>query len=170
MLTRVKALLPVSGIVVALILLMVGSKEVPSVRQDFPPWVAPATGLCESINAPATLLLGGLMLLAHSLHFEQTFSRAPIPQMIFLGGVALLWFVVSIEVKQRLTKTPSTTYRLVAAGLATAVVVALVPLGIEAWRQEQAALALGCVAWSAVLTVFYGTDLARLALSGTQAG
>jgi hypothetical protein len=161
-LTKVKVLLPSAGVVVTLVLLILGSKEAPTVKQDFPPPVAPAIGLCDAINAPATVLLGGLMLLTRSTHYQQMLSRAPIPQIVFLGAVVLLWFVVGIEVELLLTKTVSASYRLLGAGVAIPIVIALVPFGIEAWRQGQAMLSLGCAAWSAVLALFCVIHLMRI--------
>jgi len=164
-----RLLLPSAGVAVALVLLILGSKEAPTVQQDFPPFVAPAIGVCEGINAPATVLLGGLMLLMHSIHLEQALSRLPIPQIVPLTAVALLWFVVAIEVDLRLAKRVSAAHRVAAAGLALAITVVLVPFGIETWRQGQTALAFGCGAWSAVLTFFYTIDLIRLAASRIKA-
>ncbi|MGA9509810.1 MAG: hypothetical protein WBV55_14440 [Candidatus Sulfotelmatobacter sp.] len=162
MFTRAKVLLPVSGIAVALLFGIVASLQRPTALQDNSPFVAPAIELCEAINAPATLLLGGLLLLAHSIHFELEFSRTPIPQIFFLVAVALLWFVMGLEVDQRLTKMSLAGHRVAAASVAIAVVVALVWFGVAAWRQEQATLTLGCAAWSTALALFYCIDLARL--------
>jgi len=161
MLTRTTTLLPASGIVVALTLLEIGSKQVPTVLLDSPPFVAPATELCWAINAPAALLLGGLLMLAHSFRFWQ---------VVFLSGVGLLWFIVGLEVELRLTKTPSTRHRLVAALLATTLVVALVSVGVVAWRQDQVGFSIGCAAWSAVVALFYGFDLLRFTVSRIQSG
>jgi hypothetical protein len=158
--TRAKVLLPAFGIAVALILGIVASQQRATGLQDSQPFVAPARRLCESINAPATLWLGGLVLLAHSIHLDLSWPP-PIPEILFLGGIALLWFVVGLEVELRLTKTPSAMHRVVAASVAIAVAVALVPVGVAAW-QEQVALSIGCAVWSAALTLFYCTDLARL--------
>jgi hypothetical protein len=124
--TRAKVLLPLSGIAVALLLGVVGSRQRPTGLQDDSPFVAPAIGVCEAINDPATLLLGALLLfLAHSIHFELGFSRTPIPQIFFLGAVALLWFAIGIEVDLRLTKKTLAGHRVVAASVAIAVIVAL---------------------------------------------
>lgn len=169
MLTRTTILLPASGILVALTLLEIGTKQVPTILVDSPPFVAPATELCCAINAPVALLLGGLLMLAHSIRFEQIILGTPTWQAVFLGGVGLLWFIVGFEVELRLTKTPSRRHRLVAALLATTLVVALVPIGVVAWRQDQVWLSVGCVTWSAVVALFYGFDLTRLAVSRIQA-
>jgi hypothetical protein len=170
MLTRPKVLLPLSGIVVSLSLLIVGSKQVPIVLQDSPPFVAPATQLCSSINAPASFLLAGLVTLAESLHCEQIFLGTPRFQIAFLVVVAVLWFVVGFEVELRLTKAPSAKHRLVAASVAASVALILMPSGIATWQQDQVMLSIGCVAWSAALTLFFGVDLTRLTISRLKAG
>lgn len=83
--------------------------------------------------------------------------------MILLGGIALLWFVVGLEVDLRLTKTLAARHRVVAASVAIVVIAALVWLGVAGWsRQEQFALTIGCAVWSAALTLFYCTDLISL--------
>jgi hypothetical protein len=170
MLNRPKVLLPLAGSVVSLTVLIAGSKQVPTVLQNSPPFVPLATQLCSSINAPASLLLAGLVTLAESFHFGKIFLGTPRFQIAFAVVVAVLWFVVGLEVELRLTRTPSTTHRLVAALLAATLLVALVPFGVAAWRQGQVALSIGCAAWSAVVTLLYGVDLTRLAVSRSQTG
>ena len=101
------------------------------------------------------------MALAHSVHFEEMVARTPIWQAVFLGSVALLWLIVAKQIEAQLTKTAPVRHRLVAAGIATAMTVALVTTGIAAWEQ-QVSLAVGCTVWSAVLMLVYGSDLARL--------
>ena len=170
MLTTVKVLLPVAQIVVAVILVTLGSKQVPTVVQDSPPFVAPATKLCESINTPATLLVGGLMILAHSSHLEQSLSQTPIPHTVFWGGVALLWFIVGLEGELLLKKRSSARHRLVAACMAITLAVATALFGVTAWQQGEVALTIGFATWSSVLILFYGTDLIRLAVPRSQMG
>jgi hypothetical protein len=170
MLTRPKVMLPLSGVVVSLTLLIVGSKQVPTVLQDSPPFVAPATQLCSSINAPASLVLAGLVTLAESFHFEQIFLGTPRFQIAFLVVAAVLWFVVGLEVELRLTKAPSAKHRLLAASVAASVASVLMACGVAAWHQDQVMLSIGCAAWSAGLILFYGVDLTRLTISRMQAG
>lgn len=154
-------MLPVSGIAVAFILRMVATLQRPTGLQDSQPFVAPAMRLCESINAPAMLLLGALILPAHAIHAEVFLSISAL-ETLFLCGVALLWFVVGLVVDLRTTKTVSARHRRVAASAAVVVIVALVWLGVAAYRQEQVALTMGCAAWSAALALFSCIDLIRL--------
>ena len=163
--TRPRVWLPVMGIAIAVLLDLVGRHQSATVLQDSPPFVPPAVLLSESLNAPASLLLGTMALLAHSIHIEQSFSRTPIPRMVFYGGVGLLWFFVSLEVGLRRTKTLSPRYRVISASAAVAVAMALASFGVAAWRQDQVALTLGCAPWSAVLTLFYSADLAHFTVS-----
>lgn len=162
MFTRAKALLPVLGITVALILRIVASQERQTGLQDSPPSIAPAMAFCESLNAPATLLLGALLLLIHTVHVYEILSSRAILEMLFHGGVALLWFVVGLEVDLRTTRSVSARHRGFAASIAVVVIVALVWLGVAAYRQEQVALTMGCAAWSAALALFSCTDMIRL--------
>jgi len=90
-------------------------------------------------------------------------------EAVFLGSVALLWFIVAKEIEVQLTKTASVRHRLVAAGIATVMTVALVTTEIAAWEQ-QVSLAVGCTVWSAVLMLVYGGDVAALLGSCIQAG
>jgi len=84
--TKARVLLPGFAIFVAVILAIVANQQRPTGLQDSLPFVPPAMEWCEAINAPATFLPGALLLVADSTHFEQGFSRRPIPQILFLGG------------------------------------------------------------------------------------
>jgi hypothetical protein len=70
--SRLKLLLPIVQVLIAIGLISFGSHEMPTVQQDFPPYVPMATRLCYSINAPTVLLVGGLGGLSQKLHLTAT--------------------------------------------------------------------------------------------------
>jgi len=165
---RLKLMVPVIQVVIAVGLLTLGSQQVPTVKDD-PPFVPRAAKLCYGINAPVALWQVGLAVLLQKTHLKLGHSQRAVSDACLLGGVALLWFLVGLTVELRLRNI------VIAARLfvdCTAVIlgVALAPFAVAAWKQDEMFLVLGFGTWSAVLVLAWALDLARCVTLTLQHG
>jgi len=157
--SKLKVILPAVQVLAAIVLLALGSHEVPSVMQDSPPFVPPAVKLCEAINAPAVLAEVGLAVFFQRVHLNPGLSRI-ISDTCLLGSVALLWFLVAVTVDLHL-RTFVTPARVLTDCIAMLLGVALALFAVAASRQEETLLMVGSATWSTALTLASGADLLR---------
>jgi hypothetical protein len=148
-------------VVLAVVLLTVGRRQVPQIAQDSPIFVGPAARIGVAINAPAALLEGALASLVHSAGVTLRFDEK-LWGLCYFAGVAILWFLVGLEIEHRSQKR-DTRLRVFVGSLAIGVGIILVFFAFTAWRQGDAILSSGAAAWALVLIGFYGLELARFA-------
>jgi len=117
-------------------------------------------------NAPALILAGGLTSLTHKLNLDFGSSMQMIA--VFLGGVALLWFLVALEIDIRLLKRVNMGWLLLAECALLGIGFISVPFGILEWPQGEAILAIGSETWAVVLIAFCGIRSVRFVVASTS--
>lgn len=157
--TRLVLLLPAVQVLLAIVLLVAGSRQKPSVLQDFPPFVAPATKVCQAINAPVLPLEGGLIALSQRAGIDLGSHQTRVWELCFLAGVVFLWFLAGLEIESQLHQR-RTRWRALVDCVAICIGVALLFFALAAWRQAESILTVGSAAWSIVLIAIYGRELA----------
>lgn len=155
--TRIAILLPVSQVVLAAVLLTVGSRQTPQTAQDYPPPVGSATKACQAINAPVALIEGAFVGLSQKAGAELG-SRAW--DLFFLVGVIFVWFLIGLEI-EGLHKRGS-HWRIPVDCLAIGIGVILILVSRVASQQGETALMMGSAAWGITLIGIYGWALVRL--------
>jgi hypothetical protein len=162
---RPTVVLPIIQTLLAIGLLLIGSHQEPTVVQDSPPFVPPAVKICEGLNAPASLLAFGVVSLLSKTKLLG-FPQRNVWDVAFLVSIALIWFTVGREFETRQDTLVSRRLRLLldCCGIAAAILLAW--FGVEAWHQDELALAIGGGIWFLALTLFYGIRLGRRDRSG----
>lgn len=153
-------------VTIAVALLWAARRQVPHVLQDSPLFVGSAAKVSWAINAPVTAVGGGILALLHKARIEPELDQRKWA-IFYLAGVALLWFLVGIDVESRLRKRRG---RISVDCAAVTVGAVLVAYALAMWGQDEAILTVGAVLWALLLIAFYGFELVRaVALRRTDA-
>jgi hypothetical protein len=167
MLTKPTRFLPLLQVIIAISLLVLGSRQSSTSVQDSSPFVPLATKVCEAINAPAALLAVALLRLRSVVHLRPGVAEATIGEVAFVAGIVFLWFLVGLEIESQPKSKVSSRrwgWPLVEALLiGTAAILAL--FGLAEWHQGEIILAVGALTWSLILAAFYGVRLIRSLLA-----
>src|ERR1700685_3858555 len=133
---KLKLILPVIQVVIAGGLLILGSRQVPTVMQDDPPFVPSAVNLCYAINAPVAVWEVGFAVLLQKTHLRLGRSQRTASDAFLLGGVASLWFLIipTVELQLRTFVTPA---RLLSDIAAFVFGVFLAFLAVAAWKRGE---------------------------------
>jgi hypothetical protein len=166
---RLRSLLPPAQAVLAVALMSYSFWRSNSAGRS--PWTEPAWEACSALNAPATVATRLLRMAVEAWTFPYPVLDLVLDRLVFVALVWLQWHLVSIETRGRGQSllTSRIRFRSLADLLAVIFGVGLGCIGLPGTRQHALnseyaiPLSMLYLAWGAVIAVFYGHDLWRVA-------
>jgi hypothetical protein len=175
-LLKLKFVLPAIQIILAAVLLVVGSAQHRAERGKDIYYGAPAKRICYALNAPALLFRSAGLAILDASHLASTNLYNVIDSGMFILGVGLLWFFVGAAIESRSKRGDRTalsrSWRLLIDFSLIVLGVAFLLFGLGAWKLVHWGSVLQGFAeaaiyflWALALVFISGRDLRLLSAS-----